>query len=273
MCRLPEDFRQPRQLAFCGIDELRALFGVWLRKQAGNGNFRETWIGVVALEVRVGQLHGFDSLVEFFPAERAARSGRELLHDVQHFERRHALAVGRQLVDTPSAVGDGDGLDPFRRKISEVLGGHRAAKFPRRRQDRFGNFTGVVGARTARREEAQGFGDIGIFEHLSGFGSFITLQENPPGLRIFFQLGFSGAVPVHANHFLDGKSVARVKDGGGKEFFPTHTPEACMQFVPSLDRARHGHRIDSFLGHLDYIFRFQVVNRELFGAHPLAFSP
>ena len=47
--------------------------------------------------------------------------GGRRLHDVQHFERGHALAVGRQFVDAPAAIVDGNGLAPTRPRTTTDL--------------------------------------------------------------------------------------------------------------------------------------------------------
>ena len=114
-------------VGFVGIDQLRALFGIVFREQAFHRNFGEARIGVVAIQIGIGQLHGFDLLVQFGDAERAVGRGGRSLHDVQHFERGHALAVGRKFVDGPAAIGGGDGLDPLGVKLGEVVGCHGAA--------------------------------------------------------------------------------------------------------------------------------------------------
>jgi hypothetical protein len=96
-----------------GIDEGCAFGCVVLGEELVNWNFAEARIAHVVLDVGVGELHGFDAGVEFGGAVRAGGCGRKLLHDVEHFKRGDAVAVGRQLVDGPIAIGGGDGLNPF----------------------------------------------------------------------------------------------------------------------------------------------------------------
>ena len=51
--------------------------------------------------------------MQFLDAARRIAGQREERQDVQHLERGHALAVGRQLVDLPAVVFGRNRLDPF----------------------------------------------------------------------------------------------------------------------------------------------------------------
>ena len=62
-------------ICFPGVDELRTVFGIFLREQAFHRHFGKARIGVVTMKVSVGQLHGFDFLVEFAHAEGAVGRG------------------------------------------------------------------------------------------------------------------------------------------------------------------------------------------------------
>ena len=79
----------------CGIDEGRTFGRVVLREQLGNWNFAEARVAHVVLDVGVGELHGFNAGMEFGGAVRTGRCGGKALHDVEHFERGDAVAIGR----------------------------------------------------------------------------------------------------------------------------------------------------------------------------------
>ena len=81
----------------------------------------ESRIADVARHVGIGELLGFDHDVQRGGGVVAVILEREILHDVEHGERGDALAVGRQLVDLPAAIGGGDRLDPFGLELREVL--------------------------------------------------------------------------------------------------------------------------------------------------------
>ena len=115
-------------IGFGRIDERGAFGRVALGEKLGDGNFAEARIAVVGLDVGVGELHGLDAGVEFGGAVRASGGGRELLHDVEHFEGGDAVAVGRQLVDGPIAIGGVHRLNPLGGVGSEIVGGHGAAE-------------------------------------------------------------------------------------------------------------------------------------------------
>ncbi len=74
-------------------------------------------------EVGIGQFFRFDHGVQRAGLRGTAEvfAERKRLHDVEHFERGDALAVGRHLVDRPAAIGGGDGIDPFGGVVGEIL--------------------------------------------------------------------------------------------------------------------------------------------------------
>ena len=94
---------------FVHVDELGAFFGEVLRDHLLDGNRGEARIADVVIHVGVGELLGFDHHVQRIDGVMPVLRHGKVLHDVEHGERGDALAVGRQLVDGPAAVGGGDG--------------------------------------------------------------------------------------------------------------------------------------------------------------------
>ena len=86
------------------VDLLGTFLSILLRQQSFDRDLGEPRVGIVMLKVGVGQLHGFDFLMEFRDAEWTVSRGLCSFHDVEHFECSHALAVGRKFVDSPVTV-------------------------------------------------------------------------------------------------------------------------------------------------------------------------
>ena len=101
---------------------------------------------------------------------------RKRLHDVEHFERGQALAVGRQFVDRPAAIGGGDGIDPFAGVLGKILLRERSAVALRCLHDALRDFAFVVGVAPALGDQAQRVRQIGIAEDLSHHGSAVVRQ-------------------------------------------------------------------------------------------------
>ena len=127
--------RRGRAVGLAAIDQRGALARVALRDQPGRGRLREARVGHIAAQILVGQLLRFDLEVQVFQAGwRVVEQGKRL-EDVEHLQRRDALAVGRQLIHLPSAIFGGDRLDPFGLELRQVFGGHLATQAGRGLQD------------------------------------------------------------------------------------------------------------------------------------------
>ena len=66
-------------VCFFRIDQRRALPGIVFGQQSLDRHFRETRVGVVAIQVGVGQLHGLDAIVQFHGRQWTAFVGRSVL--------------------------------------------------------------------------------------------------------------------------------------------------------------------------------------------------
>ena len=132
---------------------------------------REARVADVLVHVGIGELLGLDHHVQRVGGVVAVLRHGKVLHDVEHGERGDALAVGRQLVDSPAAVGGGDGLDPLGLEVAEVFEGVRAAVGLKELDHGLGHGPVVVSVAAVRGDLAQRIGERGIFEQVAGLGS------------------------------------------------------------------------------------------------------
>ena len=115
------------QAALSMLDELGALGGELFGDELLDRDGSEARIADVLIHVGVGELLGLDHDVERIDGVVAVLGHGKVLHDIEHGERGDALAVGRQFVDGPAAVGGGDGLDPLGLEVAKVFQGVRAS--------------------------------------------------------------------------------------------------------------------------------------------------
>ena len=86
------------------------------------------------------------------------------LHDVQHLERRHALAVRRQFIDPPAAVVDGDRLHPSGRIRRQIFRRHGAAQMFGSLQNGGRDLAFVERVGPLLGDQAEGLRHVGILE-------------------------------------------------------------------------------------------------------------
>ena len=107
--------------ACCRIDQLRALLRVRLRQQPFRRTLHERRIGVVAVAIRVRELHRLDDRVEVVGAVVLHRLQIELLEDVERLEQHRTLAAERLLVDVVAAIGRRRRLFDLGEELGEVV--------------------------------------------------------------------------------------------------------------------------------------------------------
>ena len=137
------------QAAFCRSISAARFGGVLLRDQLGRGHGPEARIAEVALQVGIGQLLRLDLPVQRLGAGGRIVRQRHRLHDVEHLERGHALAVRRQFVDLPAAIVGGDRLHPFGAEFAQIGRRHDAAQAVEGAQNRLGDGAAIVGVGAA----------------------------------------------------------------------------------------------------------------------------
>ncbi len=139
-----------RHRSVAHVDTVAERGRVRLREQLVHRDVREVRVGVVRLQVRVGELLGLDQEVPVVRVRRPqlgeahAVRRRAHLEDVQHLERREALSGRRQLEDVVAVVVGGDRLDPLGLEVRQVGLGHHAAARLDLGDDRVGDRALVV---------------------------------------------------------------------------------------------------------------------------------
>ena len=135
------------------------------------GTGSEARIADVLVHVGVGELLGLDHHVQRIDGVVAVLRHGKVLHDVEHGERGDALAIGRQLVDGPAAVGGGDGLDPLGLEVAEVFQGMRAAVGIEELDHGLGHGPVVEGIAAMLGDLAERVGESRVPEEVAGFRS------------------------------------------------------------------------------------------------------
>ena len=112
------DFTRRRvAVRLVSIDQFGPLGRPLFRNQRRNRQFLFPRVTDVFRKIRIRQLLCLDHGVQGFRRAEAPilLPQRKRLQNVQHFQCRHALHVGRQLVDSPIAIASGNRLDKFAR--------------------------------------------------------------------------------------------------------------------------------------------------------------
>ena len=179
---------------------------------------------------------------------RAELRQRKSFHDVQHFERRNALAVRRKLIDRPAAIGRRNGIDPLAFVFGEVVGGHRAAVQRRGGDNLARNLSFIEGVPAMGRELAIGGCQIVVAKQFAGNRHTAADEKCLRGWRVGGERLLAVA-PVRADHFAYGKSAFGICDRRSEQIAERLASKSFQQLVPSVDRAGYRHRMNTLLRH------------------------
>ena len=171
-------------------------------------------------------------------AERPVGRRRSSLHNVQHLQCRHSLSVGRKFVDGPVAICGRNRLDPFRRKLGQIIRRHRAAQALRRTQNRARNLTFIKGIRSVLRHQPQGFCEIVILKYLSHCGRLAIGQVNSPALCVVRD-PTGCIIPIRRDDFRDRIAIVSIENRRLEKLLPRQPSKAPVQRLPARHRSRH----------------------------------
>ena len=239
-------------------DQRGARLGELLRLEPVNGNLRELRVGVESDHVGVRELLRLDHRVQGARRVVAVLGERKGLHDVEHLERRDALAVRRQLVDRPTVIRRRNRVDPLAVEAGHIRGGHRAAVTRERRENLLGDLALVECVASLGRDLFVCPRQVGVLEDLADRGYVAVDQVGLRGRGVGLQRLFA-VFPKHANHFPDCEALLGVRDGGREDVGEFHPAEFREELVPAVHRSRDRHRVDAVLRHRGDSLRSQVV--------------
>ena len=188
-----------------------------LANKVSTGKRRELWIADVPDQVGVGELLCLDHHVESLRAVESPILQRVLLHDVQHHQRGNAIAVRRQLADSPAAVCRADWRYPFRLKLRQVGSGKGSADLLRELQDRLCRGAFVETITALRGNQLSDFARSGLRKTSLTFGARPSIRKVFAAARLLRQL-VDRSAPTVADDFSDRESVFGVINGGGENF-------------------------------------------------------
>ena len=219
------------------------------------------WVGVVVFEIGIGEFHSLDLLVKLGNSEWSIGRSWRHLHNIQHFKRSHALAVGRKFVNCPATVSCRDGLDPLRLEVGKIFGGHGSTERLRGAENRLCDFTFVVDIGPVIGDCAQGLPEIRIAEELANFRHFAFGQIHPLTFGIVRE-SLRSVTPKAVNQFRNRIAVIGIKDRWTEQVFPCQFAEAIVQGVPSSHRSGNSNRVDAPKWHLRRALGFHVLESE-----------
>ena len=226
-----------------------ATLGLSLVQQLRHRHAPKPRIADEAQQVRVCQLLRFDHRVHRTRRRPAELGERKALHDVQHLERSDALAVGRNLVHSPPAIGGADRLHPLGTEFGEVRSRHRAALLTTDREDRVCRRAGVVAGSPAQCDTTQRVREVRVAEDLAGpRRSRSTDQVRRLAVRMGRQQRH-GVLPVAGGDLRNRHAFFCIADGGGEQFAEWLRPESQAQFIPARHHTRHRHAVNAALRH------------------------
>ena len=261
------DFPRSRvAVGFVCVNQLGSLRRPFFRKQRRNWQFLFAWIADVFRKIRIRQLLCFDHGVQRFGRAESPilLPQRKRLHDVQHFQSREALHVGRQLVNRPFAVCRRDGLHEFAGKLGQVLRSHRPIVPLHRFQNLRGNFAFVKCFSAMLCDLLERPHKIRIAEHFAHFRRAVARKISLRCRFIRAQV-IHFACPVRGRPFRNWESVLRRSNRRRQILRQLLPSKLVCQFLPAIHRARDGNRIYSLLRHAANSLLLQILDRQSFG--------
>ena len=127
--------------------------------------------------------------MHFRRAERPERRRGRAFHDVQHFERRHSLAVWRQFVNASSPGNPPKSASRIPASTTaRSSAGHRPAQFLRRLQNRRRDLALIKRVGPLFRNQSVSPRQIRVPKHLSFGRCFALRQEHALRLGVTLQL-------------------------------------------------------------------------------------
>ncbi len=212
-------------------------------------------VGVVGVQIRVGKLLGLD---EHVPVERRLRTecrevdpqlGRTELEDVEHFQYREPLRIGRKLVHIVAMVIGADRRHPIRPCSREVGRSEGSAERAGFRQDGRCDLAPVERITSLRLQDAKRTREILVAKHTVGGR---RLAAHQVGLdRIGVRPENLGTIdPITMDAFSDGESLLGKSDRRLQQLFEAQSSGPFEQDIPGIHRARNGDRVDAMLRHL-----------------------
>ena len=232
-----------------GVEQRRDLFR------------HESRIGNVCVAHRIGEASRFDQKVQPFRAIGIERAHIEAIENVEHHQRREALAIGWQFDHLKSAIIRRDRRHLVAAMRGKIRGGQHAAMRLQRRHHVIGNLALVEGTRAVFRQHPQRAGERRKSHHVPGLGRLSVDHEMLCGDGVFAEL-CNRELPVERDPRLH-----RDPGFGGIDCRLQHAveTEAAMRpqdFVPGFDRARNCHGVDGIGGDV-----FQTLLDQSLGAH------
>src|SRR5262249_18075593 len=191
----------------------------------------------------IGKPRSFERQMEAIRTERIERREIETLEDIEHQQRRQALAVGRQFQDVQATVIRGNRRDDLAAMASEVLRGKEGAARSDSGDDVVRDRTLVESPRPVFRNRLERSSECWQFDDVA-FRRCAALEEKMPGgadIRAKL-LVLPGPVPGDTRR--DWKSGVSVADRRGERARKRKAAMRAKDRSPGIDGTRNGHGVD-----------------------------
>ena len=246
------------------VDQAGELFGVGLVEQPPGRDVGEGGVGQRRVAVAEGEARGLGQEVQPLLAVRVERRQVELLQDVEHQQRHHALAVGRALVDVDVAVAGVDRLHLLGRRCGEVLHLVPAAGRVQARHHLLGQLALVEGVGPLLGDAPQRAGERRQADDAARLRRLAARQvEGLPGLGE--RDAVAVALPVPGDARRHREALLGVPDRGLEQLAERAGAVRPEQVLPGGDGARHGDAVRARRPQLLDAGRAQRVDGEASG--------
>jgi len=170
------------------------------------------------------------------------------------------LDVGREFVNLPAAIIDGDRLNPFRGKVGKIVQLHGSAERCRSTYDSLCDLALVKRVAPLLGNQPQGTAHIRIGKDGAKFRSLAAGKKDSPRFAVLLQLGFF-SYPIAVHDLGHRVTVLSVVDCWSKKILPRQTPEPPVGLAPSFHGAGNGDGVDAVTGH----GRHALLRQKLYG--------
>ena len=127
------------------------------------------------------------------------------------------MAVWRQFVDGPIAIGGGERLDPFGRVVGKILGSHHTAMTFNGLEHAFGDFAFVIGIFSVIGDLLKRPGEVRIVKELAGFRRPIVREIDLGSFLIAAKI-IRGTAPIRRDPFRNRVAILCGMYGRGQVF-------------------------------------------------------
>ena len=233
-------------LGLCGVEMAATFRDECIAQHAFCRHVEVFGVTDKSFEIRVRELLRFDQVMQIRGRVVTHRLEIERLQDAQHFERRDALVVRRQLPHAKPAERHGDRRDPRWLVLPQVIKCDEAVQRVEPRHQLCANFTTVECTDALGRNDGQRARVVCILKPVAGVRRLSARQKGGRGGGVLSEQRRFGC-PLRCNDRRDRKSVARIMDRRLQCGSERALAVRAHEHLPSGQRAGNGDRFNPLL--------------------------